>query len=635
MPGRNPEVELKNDDEGRRHFLKTLTLTLAAAATSLNRATASDSGTVPSKISFTVSPNGDDNNPGTEAHPFKTLTRARDAVRKINRTMSDDIVVGVRAGTYEIDRTLLFESQDSGNNGHSVIYKSYPGEKVLISGGKRVDGWRKISDAVWSAPVSVPDFRQLYINGVRGIRAKGSVPTDISLYKADGYKTSDATMADWKNQEDIEFVYDLVWERTICKVQKIAKDGSDTVITMQQPYFTVARIKDGAHPKLPTYIENARELLDSPGEWYLDKTEHTLHYIPRPGEDMQSAEVIVPKVETLLELRGIADSPVHHIRFEGITFCHASWLQPSRTGLIDVQANFVNTPQNLIAREGGWVANIHNESVKSPSNIVLHAARSVRFERCTFTKFGSGGIDIEYGSQDNVISGCEFFDLSGTAVQVGDVIDHHPRDSREVVKNNQIVNNYIHDVANQYIAGVGIFAGYTDGTLIAHNEICDLPYSGVSIGWGWGEEDPGGGGYFQPFYYDEPTPSKNNRCEFNHIHNIMRQRHDGGGIYTLGNMPGTVIRGNVIHDNPEEVGGIYLDEGSGFIEVTGNVVYNVVQPMKFNNRRQNRIATCHEHDNYFGITPTASNFPTAIIERAGLEPGYRDLLTSGSKHEAK
>ena len=173
-----------------------------------------------------------------------------------------------------------------------------------------------------------------------------------------------------------------------------------------------------------------------------------------------------------------------------------------------------------------------------------------------------------------------------------------------------------------------MFAGYTDGTVIGHNEICRLPYSGISVGWGWGEEDAGGGheSYYMPFKYDTPTPAGNNRMEFNHIHHVMNPLQDGGGVYTLGNMAGTVIRGNHLHDNPGVPGGIYLDEGSGFIEVTGNVVYNVRTPMNYNNRNQNRIATCNEHDNYFGDTPGTSPEARKIVDQAGLMPEYRDLL---------
>ena len=181
------------------------------------------------------------------------------------------------------------------------------------------------------------------------------------------------------------------------------------------------------------------------------------------------------------------------------------------------------------------------------------------------------------------------------------------------------------------MGGVGVFAGYTDGTIIAHNEIRDLPYSGMSVGWGWGEEDAGGGSenYYMPFKYDTPTPSGNNRIEFNHIHHVMSRLHDGGGIYTLGNMPGTIIRGNHIHDNPGAPGGIYLDEGSGFIEITGNLVYHVSTPMNYNNRAQNRIATCKEHDNFFGdeFAKPPAELPEAakkVADEAGPEPPYRE-----------
>ena len=587
------------------------------------------------QTAYYVSPGGNDSNAGTEAQPFKTLTKARDTVRTVNRSMAQDIVVYLRGGTYAVDQSLLFDERDSGTNGHNIIYRSYAGEKAIICGGRKIIGWERDSGNVWKARTDIPDFRQLYVNGVRAVRARGGPLPDAELYGADGYKTSDVNMATWGNQSDIEFIYDLEWERTIAKVHSIRKEGSNAVVTMLQPYFTLVRLKGGVQPSFPTYIENARELLDAPGEWYFDRTAHVVYYMPRSGEDLNSAEIMAPVVEKLLELRGSLDAPVHNIQFEGITFCHASWVRPSQIGLVDIQANFVISPQNLIARNDGGVDNLHNEDSKSPSNVVLHAAKSIRFERCTFTQFGSGGIDLEYGSQDNLISGSKFYDLSGSAIQVGDVVDHHPRDPREVVKNNQIVNNYIHDVAIQYVAGVGIFAGYTDGTVIAHNEIRNLPYSGISVGWGWGEEDAGGGpdDYYQPFSYKEPTPSRDLRCEYNHIHNVMLERNDGGGIYTIGNMPGSVIRGNVIHDNVGRPGGIYLDEGSGYIEVTGNVVYNVNRAMNYNNRAQNRIATCNEHDNYFDIKRTDHAFPKAVADKAGLEPAYRDLLKPDEREQ--
>ncbi len=343
-----------------------------------------------------------------------------------------------------------------------------------------------------------------------------------------------------------------------------------------------------------------------------------------------------------MRVQGTLERPAHDIRFEGITFAHGSWLQPSRLGHVDMQANFTMPQTNLLVRPSPGYAPLGPglalfspvlaEAVRSPANVILDAARAIAFERCAFVHLGGAGLDIRHGSQDNVISGSRFEDIAGSAIQIGDVNDHHPADLRAVVRNNQVTNCYIADAANYYIAGVGIFAGYTDGTTIAHNEITHLPYTGISVGWGWGETDEGGGAYYQPIGFDRPTVSQNNRIEYNHVHHVMQQLWDGAGIYTLGSMPGTIIRGNHVHDNPGVPGGIYLDEGSAHIEVTGNLVYSVkpfgkrgAQPMNFNNRRQNRIATCKVHDNHFHEQKPEQEFPRDIAERAGLEPAYRDI----------
>ena len=582
---------------------------------------------------FYVSPTGSDENPGTESKPFATIEKARDAVREINRAMTGNVVVVLRGGTYAIDRTITFDHRDSGSGGHDVVYRSHPGETAVISGGKPIAGWQPDADGRWKAKARIDDFRQLYVDGVRAVRARGGGLAGGELFGSDGYKTTAVEMADWGNQSDIELCYHVVWCHTRCKVQSIKRDGDRAVVTMLQPHFTHARIKEGVHITLPSYVENALELLDEPGEWYLDRTAEAVYYIPKPGEDMTKVNVIVPVVETLVELRGTLDRPVHNMRFEGITFKHGSWLRPGRIGLVDVQANFVIPWENPMKRAQGLTA-VHNQQLRSPANVVCHATRSIRFERCTFTQLGGAGIDLEFGAQDNVISGCHFHDISGTAVQVGGIQkdDHHPEDKRKIVKNNAVVNNYIHDCCVEYMGGVGVFAGYTDGTRIAHNEITRLPYSGISVGWGWGEEDAGGGAeaYYMPFKYDTPTPAGKNRMEFNHIHGVMKPLQDGGGIYTLGNMAGTIIQGNHIHDNRGAPGGIYLDEGSGFIEVTGNVVYDVRTPMNYNNRNQNRIATCNEHDDFFGIRPggppRGPGKVEKIIDKAGLMPQYRDLL---------
>ncbi|MEI6499973.1 MAG: LamG-like jellyroll fold domain-containing protein, partial [Armatimonadota bacterium] len=431
----------------------------------------------------------------------------------------------------------------------------------------------------------------------------------LEVKGAAGYRVPDAELSHWRNPADIEFGYFNSWSHMICRVQSITPDGDGAILTMAQPGFFLASHKAGVQAGMPAYMENALELLDEPGEWYFDRAERMLYYLPRPGENIATAEVIAPALTTLVQLQGSLDRPVHNLRFEGLTFAHATWLRPSELGHPDLQANFIQQPENCYMRpefEKG-VTSVNGEVEKSPANVVVDAGQAICFERCTFTALGGAGLDLQNGSQDNVVSGCRFEDISGSGLQVGGVSreDHHPSDPRRTVKGNRLTNNTITRIGVEYQDSVGIFCGYTDGTTIAHNEISNLPYTGITVGWGWGMPDAGGGGYTSPKVYDTPTTCRNNRIEYNHIHHVMLKRNDGGGIYTLSRQPGTILRGNHLHDNgPGGPGGLYLDEGSADIEVTGNLVYAVGRPMNYNDYAQNRNLTCREHDNVFGLLRT-------------------------------
>jgi len=461
--------------------------------------------------------------------------------------------------------------------------------------------------------------RQPCVDGQRAVRARGPAPTGLEPAGNAGYRTRDLQVLQWRNVEDVEFCSLVVWFHSRCKIAAVVPDGQDktrAVIQMQQPTFTMARTKEGVRVALPNYVENAFELLDEAGEWYLDRPAKTLYYKPRPGEDLTQVPVIVPALETLVEFRGTLEQPVRSVTFQNLTLADATWLQPSRSGHADVQANFLNDPARPLQRDG-LVTTIHNEQLKSPANIVCRHAEGITFDRCTFTRLGGAGVDIEQGSRHCRVTGCHFCDISGSAIQIGDVRkdDHHPADERLIVRENAVCQCLIHDCCVEYKGGVGVFVGYTQRTTVANNEIRDLPYSGVSVGWGWGEEDAGGGAYqVQGPLYDLPTVCRDNRITNNHIYHVMQELHDGGAIYTLGNQPGTLIAGNHIHDNRGGPGGIYLDEGSGFIEITGNSVYRVPTPMNYNNRAQNRIKTCREHDNFFQVQPP----PQQVVDQAGI-----------------
>lgn len=586
---------------------------------------------------FHVAPGGDDAAAGTADAPFASIARAREAVRDVLADMDADVAVVLHGGTYRLAKPLKLTPEDSGMNGHAVIYRAAAGETPVLSGGREIRKWREGENGMWVAPAKFKDCRQLYVNGVRTQRARGPFPEgaerfgDLQFIDSDaGFVVPAAYLAEWKHPEEMELGFYNSWSHMIARVDRIEADGSERArVFMQQPCFTLVSRREGVRAETPAYIENAGELLDEPGEWYFDREAKELRYMPREGEARESAEAVVPVLETLLIVAGTPDAPVHDVRFEGITFAEATWLGPNRHGLADVQANCCITPDNVFERDGNLV-NLHNEYRKSPANVRLRGAHRVQFERCVFTRLGGAGLDIESGSRENVVNGCIFRDISGSGIQIGDVQrrDHHPEDEREIVKGNRVTNNLICRIGAEYQDSVGVFGGYTQETVIAHNEITDLPYSGISLGWGWGEEDSGGGSYPVPYVYEKPTPARDNRVEQNHIHGVMRDRNDGGGIYTLGNQPGSVIAGNHIHDNGAGGGpaGIYLDEGSGFIEVTANCVYAVPTPFFCNNRAQDRIDTINEHDNWFDIAPDAPDFPKKEITEAGLEAAYRNLL---------
>jgi hypothetical protein len=553
--------------------------------------------------------------------PLASLAGARDAVRRLKAKspLTEPVRVVVAEGRYTLNETLTLTPDDSGAEERPISFEAAPGAKPVISGGRLVTGWREHDSGVWKAPCPVENTRQLYVDGWRAVRARGPAPAGLELDGNAGYRTRDLKVLQWRNIEDIEFCYLVVWSHSRCRVASVAPDAADqtrAVIRMQQPTFEMARTKEGVRVALPNYVENAFELLDEPGQWYLDRPARTIYYKPRSGEALATAQVLAAALETLVEVRGTLDQPVRHVAFRNLTFADATWLQPSRIGHADVQANFLNDPARLLKRDG-FVTTIHNEQLKSPANVICRHAEDVSFDGCTFTRLGGAGLDIERGSRRCRVVGCHFFDISGSAIQIGDVRqdDHHPADERSTVRENVVRNCLIHDCCVEYKGGVGVFVGYTQRTTVAHNEIRDLPYSGVSVGWGWGEEDAGGGAYkVQGPFYDRPTACRENQITNNHIHHVMRELQDGGAIYTLGNQPGTLIAGNHIHDNRGGPGGIYLDEGSGFIEITGNSVYRVPTPMNYNNRAQDRIKTCREHGNFFHVQPP----PQAVVDRAGI-----------------
>ncbi|NOU85612.1 hypothetical protein GC102_07445 [Paenibacillus sp. LMG 31460] len=568
--------------------------------------------TQPQKIVY-ISPSGSDmNGNGEENNPFQTITKARDTVREFisNHPMTGDIVVYLREGTYFQSTTITFGPEDSGQNGNNIIYKAYPGETPIISGGQPITGWQLVSEGLYKAPVGSLDFRQLYINDTRGVRAR--TPNTGSFYRLKSFDNANKTIkVNSSEAADLaggsgtaEMIIQTHWADRHLLVDSVNAGVTETTITPREPERS--QVIGNEAPKSESnqsyHFENKLAFLDKGGEWFLDKDSQEVYYEPRPGENMFTSVVIAPQLETIVKFTGTVDSPVHHIQFHDLNFEHSTWLKPN-DGYAGVQATYYQVG-------GLWYGG------KLPGAVQMEAAGNIRFERNTFKHLGATGLDLSYGNFDTSIVGNIFTDISGNGIGVASklyTLTAAPEDPRVVDKRIQIQNNYISKIGQDYYSAVGVFGGYVEELTVEHNDITDTPYSGMSVGWG---------------FTKTPTALKNNIIRNNHIYNVMNLMDDGGGIYTLSYQPGTQIKENYIHDvvrspwttvnAPDKEWwrnlGIYLDHSSSGMTVTNNVILNTERVIKTNIEPYGSNTFIRNHNDLQWVK-----------DLSGIEPAYQDI----------
>ncbi|MGW1622750.1 right-handed parallel beta-helix repeat-containing protein [Streptomyces sp. NPDC002172] len=620
-----------------------------------------------------VAPTGDDHADGSARHPVRTLDRARDLVRARVAHQRADLTVHLAPGTYRRTGPLVLDARDSGGNGHKVIWQG-TGDATLISGGRQVTGWQRVPGraGLWSAPAprGLSDTRQLYVDGVRAQRARGAVPVTLAQ-TATGYSASSDAIAHWKHPADAEFVYTSgealwnvernglgQWTEPRCRIA--AAEG--TTITMTQPCWdnsnkrvefpdipgrTVSMVGPGklTNGGEPSYVENAYELLDQPGEWYLDRSAHRVYYLPRKGEHLGRADVEAAAAEKLVEGRGTADAPVHDITFKGVEFGYATWLTPSTAeGFSEIQAGYTITGDEGWATQGlcqyveGGTCPFASWT-KMPGNVSFAHGRHIDFADDVFAHLGASGLELGAGSTDSAVSGSVFTDISGNGVEVGGV------DGQDPAAGVQVTDNHLYGLPREYHGGVAILNGYTQDDTIAHNQIDHVGYSAVSLGWGgWPDKigDPA-----------TPNPSHDNAVRNNLIFDYMQMLDDGGGIYTQGltgtsMTDGEKVTGNVIHDQWGLGKNVYTDNGCTYETVEGNVLYNASYANVASRHTDYRDTLGNNDptlvkDNWWeegtadgdnkGLVTTGnqimaglSDVPSTVLDAAGLEPAYRHLL---------
>ena len=520
-----------------------------------------------------LSPLGDDSTDGTQAAPVKSLQR----VAELTRAHAGQVAVTVHlsGGTYPLAKALILEAGDGGTAAAPVVWKAMPGEKPIISGGIPVYSWKEENDGSWSASIpqacQVP-FRSFYINGRRGTRARFPNETYLRVEKAgEDLRThfyfSKDDIPRIEDTREIELVFLHDWSITRIQVKQIdwkARRLSATdSIGSRLSFFTMTHWEEHAR----YYLENAREFCDQPGEWYADFEAGKIYYRPLSGERIGDTEGIIPLAEKLVVIQGSKDQHAGHIRFEGITFEHSKWELPEK-GYCGVQACMYT---DRTKSGSGWS--------KIPAAIELNLADHCSFHQCTIRNTGGSGLWIRRNCQGCEISQCHIHDISGNGVGIGEGNDRTTESGlwwksvpEEVSRGNKVSHSLIERCGVQFYGAVGIWCGLVANTVIEHNEIRDLPYTGVSVGWMW---------------TPEPTPCRENILHANHIHQILTILSDGGGIYSLGLQPGSQITSNLIHNVQVNAGraesnGMFLDEGTKELLIENNIVYDIARsPLRF------------------------------------------------------
>ncbi len=581
-------------------------------------------------LTFYVSKEGSDKNDGTAEKPFATIQKAKKAVRDtIKEGLDEDIKVVISGGTYKLQKPLTFNANDIAVKNHSIIFGAAENEKPVISGGKLISDWKKIEDNLWCAEIPAVKkgslwFRSLYKNGKRLIRSR---EPDNDYYKIKS-KPEDFKHIEIKENlkfqsvsgQNTELIVIVNWSINRGIIEKIKENTVVTKTKMGRYDHPWTSPQVGKH----VFFEHALEFVDEPGEWYLDENSGKLYYMAEENENPNDYEFIYPILQQLLIIEGNRDHPVSDLHFKGLTFRHTDWKLPAEgyVALQDAYYGYLKEDNN-------------NDTYCQPAAIEFKHSKNSSIELCELFGTGASGISIGAGCKNIKIEGCKIYDIGATGVHVGhrDHILQKPdedwKDTENVPADNEILNNYIHHCGRISFGAVGIFTAFTDSTLISHNLLHDMPYTGISVGFKWNSTR---------------TSQKNNRVEFNRLYSVMKKLADGGAIYTLGDQQGATIINNLVYDvqrwkyasptlHPWANNAFFFDAGSKNILVKDNIAFDLCSDkvVRFNIHTSfggspKLSEEMQWKNNYFGVDVTEPDFPWYLAAKTGLQQKYKKIL---------
>ncbi|MDN3594858.1 right-handed parallel beta-helix repeat-containing protein [Zunongwangia endophytica] len=604
-----------------------------------------------------VSPNGKDSNTGDSLNPLATVSAALRKARELRRLnkldKNEGIQIIMKDGLYRLYEPILLRPEDSGTPNSPTVIRAEGKSRPIISGGIKIENWRRANTTdlnfkiennannVWVANLphfggNIVDFRQMWVDGEKAKRA-----TNLGEKELDRVLSVDTENEimwiptpewDFKNPEDLEFIIHQWWAIANLRVKSLERRGDSTAVKFHQPESKIEFEHPWPAPFIDSkkeyngnsafYFTGAAELLSEPGEWYLDKRNLKVYYYPKNGKNPNKTEIIAPVLENLVKIKGTLDKIVSNIQFENINFQHSTWMRPSKEGHVPLQAGWSiidaykleepGTPDKAALENQAWIE-------RQPASFEVLNARNIKISGCKFSHLAATGLDFISGVTESEIIGNVFEDIGGTAIQAaffgGSEFEAHlpyqPKDHREIVHHLNIHNNYITNVTNEDWGCVGISIGVAHDIDISHNEVSNINYSGICLGWSWTKTI---------------SIAKNNRIHANRIHNFAKQMYDVGGIYTLSAQPNTEISENAIYDlkeapyahMPHHHQYIYYDEGSSYIRSINNWT---------------------EKDKFFENSPGPGNLwenngpgvAKEIKDNAGLQPEFQKIKNEYGK----
>lgn len=656
------------------------------------------------KAQFYVSVEGNDNGTGSKSQPFQTLNRAKEAVRAMDKSKGD-IIVEIADGFYPVEDTISFSSEDSGTENCTIIYRAADGAKPVFSGGRKLNAeWKVAEDVDWlgdgliayKAPLKRTEkLRAIYVNGERAsmtgksqkpLSAVGSykvtrgqaewawAPSTTTIFTGAVFSASFGLPADTRNPQNIELESGSTWaKQLVCAETLSLTDDGNTEVELQMPYGAFAQNLGWGtaySPEKVNDVVNVFEWLEKPGEFYFDQAGGMLYYIPREGEDLNEAEVIIPETDTILDMCG--DNPtsdyVQNITFEGLGFAYTDW------NLYEVEGShgYASVQGSIVLTQFANV-NQHDDIYRSydvpPAAIHVNSAKNIKFLDGEIRHTGYLGIHLENDVRDCEVTGNYIAHTGGAGIVVGhpqhvyenDTEIHQVKTSNaagpdkekfqngteSVPKDITVTNNYLYENCYFFPGNSPITSFFTYNMQVLHNFVYKCSYSGMSIGWGWCNFDGETGSDSQLPGVPTDT-SKNNHVNYNRVEEICSLLQDAGGIYTLGKQGNddwteysemsfnyiNAKRAPQIANGSKMINGFHPDEGSAYIKFDSNVVTNIIRNVYELNdwRRKHDMIVTNGFSNTSRSETTAPNCSLEqYVNEQYIWPlkGYETVLYSG------